>query len=93
MSMVLVSLGTMLLFVNPAVVELSICRTDRGPCQLILIRIRRREGVILAVTKRSISSNSGAEDLTNLIIWGKLRSGPFLVGMGASSEINIWSPV
>ena len=34
----------------------------------------------------------GAEEIIVLIIWGALRTGPFLVGTGVSSESMMWAP-
>ena len=42
--------------------------------------------------KRGASSDSDTEDMPNLIIWARVRSGPLLNGMRTSSERKMWAP-
>ena len=91
MSMALVRLGTMVLFMTPSAVKLFVCRSDRGWSQPILVRVWRRGGIFLVDMKRDASYYSAAEDMTNLMIWARVRSGPLLAGMGTSPERNMWA--
>ena len=89
MSMALVFLVTMVLFETQAEVELPIWRSDFGWGLPISMRVWWRGGVCLAVMKRAASSNSAAEDMTNLMIWVKGGSGMLLAGISTSAEENM----
>ena len=39
---------------------------------------------------RSASFNSAVKDMTNLMIWVRVRSGSLLSGMGMYLERNMW---
>ena len=47
-----------------------------------------RGTIYLEVMKRATSSDSAAEGLNNFMVWARVRSGPFLAGVGTSSETN-----
>ena len=42
------------------------------------------------VMKRDASSDLDDEELSNLMIWARVRSGTLLDGMGKSSERKMW---
>ena len=46
----------------------------------------------LAGTNNPASSASAAEDMTNLMIWATLRSGPLSRGTASYSDRNIYEP-
>ena len=92
MSMDFARLGTMVFFVTPVEVELSVWRSDHVWGQSILVRVWRRGGVCLAVMKRANNSYLASEYMTNLMIWARVRSEPLLNGMGTSSERKMWAP-
>ena len=92
MYMALVSLGNPLLFVTPSAVELSVCRSERVWGQPISMRVWQGRGICLALMKCPASSNFSTEDMTDLMIWERVRSGTVLSGMGMSSERKIWTP-
>ena len=43
--------------------------------------------------KRAASSDLAADDMTNMMIWEIVMSGPLLDGMRTSSERKVWDPV
>ena len=92
MPMALVHLGMVVLFVTPAAVKFSVWRANHGCGNPISMRILRRVDICLAVMKRAASSGVAMEDMTNLMNWTRVRSGPLFDGIGTSSERNIWYP-
>ena len=92
MSMYLVRLGTMVLFVNPSMSKLYIWRDEHGWVQPIFMRVWQRGGIRLAVMKRAAIYNFYVEEMTNFMIWERVRSGLLLTGMGMFSEIKMWQP-
>ena len=46
----------------------------------------------LAGIKIAASSDSGAEDMTKLIIWAIVIMGPLYLGLGSSSDREICAP-
>ena len=82
----LVCLGTMVLFVTPTAVELSVWIRDFVWGRPILMRVWRRGAIHLVEMKRGDSSASAAEDMTNLIISAMVRTGPLKAGVEVSLE-------
>ena len=54
------------------------------------MRVWRSGTICLELLKRAKSSNSAAEDMSNLMIWERMGSGPLLAGMGISLERKMW---
>ena len=50
------------------------------------------ETISLAVMYSAPSSDSAAENMTNLMIWAIVRIGPFHSGVGLFSDKNMWDP-
>ena len=44
------------------------------------------------MTKRAASSDLAVEEMMNLMILARVRSGPLLAVMGMYEDIKIWSP-
>ena len=55
------------------------------------MKVWQRGTIYLAVMKRDTSSDLAVEDINNLIIWVRVRSGPLLAGMGKFLEIKMWA--
>ena len=85
-------LGTIVFFVTPSSVELSVRRADLGWGQPILMIAWRRGNIYLAVMKRASITNLDVEDMTNLMIWVRVRSSLLLASMGTFLERNILDP-
>ena len=92
MSMEFMRLGTIVFFVTPSSVELSVRRADLGWGQPILMIAWRRGNIYLAVMKRASITNLDVEDMTNLMIWVRVRSSLLLASMGTFLERNILDP-
>ena len=86
MLMALISLWTILLFVTPAAVELSVWSAHLGWGQPISTKVCWSGDIYLGMMKRDESSTADAEDMTNLIILARASSGLFLDGMGTYLE-------
>ena len=82
----------MVLFTTPAAVELSVWIEDGGCLQPISINVWRMGTIYLAVMYIAPSSDSAAEDITNLMIWEIMRIDPFHLGVGSFSDKNMWAP-
>ena len=78
-----------LLHTPTAAVKLLVWMGDVGCCQFISISIWWSGTISLAVMKRASSSDSAAEDVTNLMTWATVRTGPLNLGKGSSSERKI----
>ena len=76
----------MVLLVTPMAVELSHRTRDGGCDQPISMRVFLRGIMALAQTKRPEISDSAAEDMTFLMIWAIVRTGPLIEGTGVFSE-------
>ena len=76
----------MVLLMTPTAVELSVWTGEGGWGQPILIRVWRKGIIYLAVMKRAPSSDSAAEDMTNLMIWAMVRMAPLERGKGSFSD-------
>ena len=83
----------MVLFTAPSVVDMSVWIYYRGWGHPIPIRVWRIGTISLAVINSATISDSAAEDITDLMIWSRVRTAPFHFGWGSSSAINMWSPV
>ena len=80
------------IFVAPAGVELSVFRADLGWGQPILMKVLWSGTICSEVMNRAASSKFAAEDMRNMMILGRVSSGPLLDVMGMSSERKIYSP-
>ena len=67
---------TILLLVTPIAVEVLVWMRDLGCGHPILIRVCQRGDINLAVMNKPESSASSDENMTNLIIWATVRTGP-----------------
>ena len=65
---------------------------DLGCGQPILIRVYRRGALDLAVMNKPASSDFIAKDMTNLMIWVTMRTGPLSRGTASSYERKIDAP-
>ena len=81
--MALVNLVTMVLFLTPSVVEFSAWRAEFDWGQPISMRAWWMGTICLAVRKRAASSGSAAEEITNLMIWARVRSGTLFEWYGS----------
>ena len=77
---------------TPTAVELSHWMGALGCSQQILMKVFRSGTVALAKMNSLDISASAAEDITNLMIWVTVRTGPLLVGTGVSSERMMCAP-
>ena len=65
---------------------------DLGCGQTILTRVFQSGTMDLAHINRPDISASAAADITNLMIWATVRTGPLLGGTGVSSESMMCAP-
>jgi hypothetical protein len=86
MSMILDFFGTMVLFVTPAAVELSVWIGLHGCHHPMSTRVCWWETILRAAIKSAASSASAAEAMINLIMVAIVRSVPFKHGVGSLSE-------
>ena len=86
MSIDFVFRGIMIALDNPTAVDLSHWMVDLGCGHPISVRDWRSGTMALAQTKRPASSASAAEDMTFLMIYETMRTGPLYVGAGTFSE-------
>ena len=82
----------MVLFVNPAAVDLYFWMRDFGCGHPISTRVFRRETIVLTVMYRAASSASTSDAITDLMICAIVNTAPFNGGVGTFSDRNIWSP-
>ena len=68
MSIDLIRLGTVVLFVKPVAVELSVWMDDFGWGQFISVRVFCNGIITLAVMKSPPNSDLATEDMANLMI-------------------------
>ena len=83
----------MVLFITPSAVKLSVWTGDGGCFRPILMIFWWTRIIYLAGIYSAPISASAADDITNLMIWAILRTAPFHLGAGVSSDKYIWSPV
>jgi hypothetical protein len=86
MSIILALLGTMVLFVTPIAVELSVCTGLHGCGHPMLMRVWRWGTISRAAMNNAASSASAAEAMTNLMIVAMVNIAPLKRGIGSSSE-------
>ena len=86
MSIDLVFRGMMVALDNPTAVELSRWMGDLGCGHPISVRDWRSGTMALAQMKSPASSASAAEDMTLLMIYATVRTGPLYVGAGTFSD-------
>ena len=86
MSNDLMRLTIIVLLHTPTAVVLLVCMGVFGCDQFISMSIWRRGTISLAVMKRAASSDSAADDVTNLIICAIVRTGPLNFGKGSFSD-------
>ena len=82
----LIFLVTTVRLVTPTVVELSFWIGDLSWGHAISIRVWKNGIMFLAVMKSPASLDSAAEDMTNLMIWASVITGPLSQGIGLSSD-------
>ena len=92
MSMDLVLRGMIVLLVTPTAVELLHWMGVLGCGRPILVRACHSGTISLEMVKRPASSASEAYDMTFLIIFAMVRTGPLCRGIGTSSESMMWVP-
>ena len=86
---VLSFLGKIVLLTTPAAAELSVWMGDLGWGHFISSSVFIIATIYWAMMKSSLSSASGAEDMTNLIIWVRVITETFNQGMASFSERKI----
>ena len=82
----------MVLLDTPTAVELSHWKGDLVCGQPISMRVFRSGTMALSQMNRPAILASTTEDIMNLMIWAIVRTGPFLVGTGVSSESTMCAP-
>ena len=82
----------MVLFTTPLDVELSVQTGDGGFPQHILMSVWRTGIISLSVMYSAPSSCSEADGIINLMIWAIVRTALLHLGVGVSSDKNVWSP-
>ena len=86
MSVDFVLQGIIVLLATSMTVELSHWIGDWGCGHPIYTSVCRSGTISLAQMYRPASSDSAAEDMTHLIIWEMVRTGPLYLGTGTSSD-------
>ena len=76
----------MVLFINTTAVKLSVWIGDGGCFQPISMNVWRTGTIYLAVMYSTPSSDSAAEDITNVMIWAIVRVSLFHLGIGYFSN-------
>ena len=61
-------------------------------CNLLTISVWRIGTRSFTVMKSASSSASEAEDITNLMTWAMVNTGPFQCGTGSFSARKTWAP-
>ena len=92
MSIILDCSVTMVLFVTPTVVELSVCIELCGWDHPMLIRVCLWGTISRAAMKSAASSASAAKAMKNLIMVAIVRTMPLRPGNGLSFERKICAP-
>jgi hypothetical protein len=92
MSINLDRLRTMVLFVTPTTVELSVWIGLCGCGHPMSMRVCRWGTILRAAIKSAASSASAAEVMTNLVMITIVRTTPLKRGDGSSSERMISAP-
>ena len=82
-----------MLFTTPAASELSVCRGDFGCGHLISCKVCLVATISSDVMNIAPNSAYEAEDMTNLMIFASVSTGPFHQGMALFSERKICAPV
>ena len=85
MSIILALLGTMVLFVTPIAVELSVCTGLLGFGHPMSMRVWRWGTISRAAMNNAASSASAAEAMTDLMIVAMVNTAPLKRGIGSSS--------
>ena len=80
-----VRLGVIVLLVILAAVEFSVWMVYLGWVKLITIRVCHIGTISLDMIKSAANSASLVEDMTNLIIWDMVSTGPLKRGVGSFS--------
>ncbi len=92
MSIILDCFGTMVLFVTPTAVELSVWIGLYGCGHPMSMRVCRWGTILRVAIKSAASSASAAEAMTNLIMVAIIRTAPLKRGVGSSSKRKICVP-
>ena len=87
-SIVLSFLGTIVLFTTPDASELSLWMGDFVWGHFISSCVFLISTIYWDVMKSALSSASDAEDMMNLIIWARVRTGPLHWGMVSFLKIK-----
>ncbi len=93
MSIILMHFAMIVPLQTPTAFELSVWMGVLGCSQPILMSVWCNGTISLVVRKSAASPASVAEAMTNLIICAMVRTAPLNLGMGSSSERNMWAPV
>ena len=81
MSIIFALLGTMVLFVTPIAVELSVCTGLCGCGQPMSMRVWELGAISRAEMNNAASSASAAEAMTNLMIVAMVKTAPLKRGI------------
>jgi hypothetical protein len=92
MSIILMHFAMIVSLHTPTAVELSVWMFFLGCGQPISMSVWRNGTISLAVRKSAASLASAAEAMTNLMIGAMVRTVPLNLGMGSSSERDMWAP-
>jgi hypothetical protein len=92
MSIILDLFGTMVLFVTPTAVELSVWIGLRGCGHPMSMRVCRWGTILWVAIKSAASSASAAKAMTNLIMVAFVRTTLMKHGDGSSSKRKISAP-
>ncbi len=86
MSIILNCFGTMILFVTPTAVQLSVWIGLRGCGHPMSMRVCRWGTILQAAIKSAASSALAAKAMINLMMFASVRTLPLKRGVGLSSE-------
>ena len=85
-------MGAIVLLTTPAAAELTVWMGDFGWVHLIYSSVFLINTIYWDVIKSAPSSALEVEDMTNFIIWARVRTGPFHFGMGSFLDRKVWAP-
>ncbi len=92
MSIILICFGTIVLFVTPTAVELSVWIGVCGCGHPMSLRVCRWGTISRAIIKHAASSASATKAMKNLIMVAIVRTAPLKRGDGSSSKRKICAP-
>ena len=85
----LIFLAMTVRLVTPTVVELSILIVYLGWGHVISISVWQSGIMFFAMMKSPASLASADEDMTNLMVWASVITGPLSLGVGSSSNRKV----